>query len=287
MPSLSPRQVARAIGVSESSIKRWCDKGVIATHLTAGGHRRIHLRDFISFVKSEDQTLIDASAVGLPVLTNPACREIGSAGQEFTAAVLNGSEAACWQIVANLFVAGVSAAEICDEIFTPAMHAVGDAWECGSAEVFQERRACEVCSHVLHRLRDLIPRPKPDAAVAIGGTSSGDPYRLPSQMVELVLWDTAYAATNLGPDLPFETLSAAIIKYRPKLFWLSVSAMADEETFLTGYRELCDRFASEVAIVVGGRALTPSVREQMQFKACCDTLQQLASVAQQLRSADG
>jgi predicted site-specific integrase-resolvase len=28
---LTPKQVARAIGVSESSLKRWCDKGVLPT----------------------------------------------------------------------------------------------------------------------------------------------------------------------------------------------------------------------------------------------------------------
>ncbi|REJ93532.1 MAG: helix-turn-helix domain-containing protein [Planctomycetota bacterium] len=46
---LTPKQVARAISVSESSIKRWCDRGAIATQYTPGGHRRIPLSGLLEF----------------------------------------------------------------------------------------------------------------------------------------------------------------------------------------------------------------------------------------------
>ncbi len=42
-PLVTPKQVGRALDVSESSLKRWCDNGEIATQYTAGGHRRIAL----------------------------------------------------------------------------------------------------------------------------------------------------------------------------------------------------------------------------------------------------
>ena len=34
---VSPKQVAHAMGVSESSLKRWCDQGLIPTVRTAAG----------------------------------------------------------------------------------------------------------------------------------------------------------------------------------------------------------------------------------------------------------
>ncbi|REJ65407.1 MAG: helix-turn-helix domain-containing protein [Planctomycetota bacterium] len=46
---LTPKQVARAISISESSIKRWCDRGAIATQYTPGGHRRIPLSGLLEF----------------------------------------------------------------------------------------------------------------------------------------------------------------------------------------------------------------------------------------------
>ena len=48
---LSPRQVAQAVGVSESSLKRWCDRGDIRVTKTAGGHRRIDRRVVVRYLR--------------------------------------------------------------------------------------------------------------------------------------------------------------------------------------------------------------------------------------------
>jgi excisionase family DNA binding protein len=40
---VTPKQVAQAINVSESSLKRWCDQGLLTAIRTAGGHRRLAL----------------------------------------------------------------------------------------------------------------------------------------------------------------------------------------------------------------------------------------------------
>ena len=46
---LTTRQVAEALSVSESSVKRWCDQGAIPTIRTVGGHRRIPLDGLLRF----------------------------------------------------------------------------------------------------------------------------------------------------------------------------------------------------------------------------------------------
>ena len=52
MPSLlSPRQFAAAIGVSESSVRRWADGGQIKMTRTAGGHRKIARSEAIRFIR--------------------------------------------------------------------------------------------------------------------------------------------------------------------------------------------------------------------------------------------
>lgn len=59
----STRQVAEALLVSESSIKRWCDRGEIETVKTLGGHRRISELALERFLESNNRTLLNPAAL--------------------------------------------------------------------------------------------------------------------------------------------------------------------------------------------------------------------------------
>ena len=63
---ISPRQAARALGVSESSFKRWCDRGLIATVRTAGGHRKLAMSDVVRFVRERQGRVVAPELLGLP-----------------------------------------------------------------------------------------------------------------------------------------------------------------------------------------------------------------------------
>ena len=122
--------------------------------------------------------------------------------------------------------------EICDDVLAFVMNRVGDLWECGDVEVYQERLGCEICSRMLDDCRDYVPDPDEDAPLAIGATPSGDPYTLPTRMAELVLKESGWRSISLGIDLPFETLAVAVADKRPRVVWLSVSSIADADEFL-------------------------------------------------------
>lgn len=65
MRFVSPRDLARAAGVSESSVKRWCDQGLIPVIKTAGGHRRLSLDAAIEFL-SQSHPEARLEFLGLP-----------------------------------------------------------------------------------------------------------------------------------------------------------------------------------------------------------------------------
>lgn len=282
---VSPKQVARAIQVSESSVKRWCDKGVIPTQKTAGGHRRIPVSALMEFLRTTEQELVRPEVIGLPATTGQTVRVIDRAAEQMTEALVAGDDDQSRTIVLDLYLAEHSISTICDRVIAPSFEAIGDRWECGQAEVYQERRGCSIALRVLHELRTLIPPPPANAPVAIGGAVEGDQYNLATTMAELVLRDAKWNAISLGSNLPFATLAEAIKDHRPRIFWLSSSHIEDEQAFLTGYEELYEQFGMSVAFVVGGRSLTEPLRQQMRYAAFCDTMQHLESFAQTIYRA--
>src|SRR6185437_13764462 len=65
---LTSKDLADALGVSESSLRRWTNSGAIRTARTAGGHRRIPLSEAIRFVRETHAPVARPQILGLPPL---------------------------------------------------------------------------------------------------------------------------------------------------------------------------------------------------------------------------
>lgn len=279
---LSPKQVARAIGVSESSLKRWCDQGLLATVRTAGGHRRLTLAEVLRFVRDHDHKLIAPEALGLRPSSQHSERGIERGRVQLVAALMAGDEGLCRQIVVDLFLARHSLATICDQVIAGAFRDIGDKWECHEAEVYQERRGCEIAVRILHELR-RAQAPVHAGLVAIGASVEHDLYSIPTTMAELVLRDAGWNATSLGTSLPLSTLVQAVLDMRPRLVWLSVSHLANVDAFVQDFGALHAAVLKQgAALVVGGRVLSDEIRKQLRYSAFCDTMQHLEDFARAL-----
>ncbi len=282
---LSPKQVAQALGVGESSVKRWCDLGKITAIRTSGGHRRLALADVLRFVRESDQPVVRPEILGLPPARESE-RSLTRARRLLVDALLAGDESRSRRIVFDLYLAKHTLSVVCDEVVAAAFREIGELWSCQQAEVYQERRACEIMLRILHAFRDTQRGINP-TLVAIGGTPPGDAYAIPNAVVELVLREAGWQAESLGTSLPFDSLAAAVRSQRPRLLWLSVSHVRDEAEFLAGYRELHDTArALGTAMVVGGQALSRDLRHQMSYVSFCDTVRQLDDFARVFRGSE-
>ncbi len=275
---VTPKQVAKAINVSESSLKRWCDRGLLTTVRTAGGHRRLALDDVFHFLRESGHPLVRPELLGLPSTVGQGATVVARARDQVRDALLAGDEDQCRRIVFDLYLSGQSACEICDRVLAAAFHDIGDRWECGEIFVYRERRGCEIALKSLHDLRLAIRTPPADAPVAIGGALEHDPYRLPTTMIEIALREAAWRASSYGTLLPAATLGEAVRENRPQLLWVSVSSIESVPQFLDEYARLYETAAElGTAVAVGGRALTEEIRQQMVYSAYCDTLRHLVT----------
>ncbi len=272
----SPKDVARAVGASESSLKRWVDKGLLQASKTAGGHRRVRLDAVLDYLRKSGKGLENPTAISLPEGVGRKVDSVERSKSEMLAALVAGDELKGRRIILDLFISGESVASIADQVISPLFQQVGNLWECGKVQVYEERRACELCLRLIHELRRAIGDGPASGPLAIGGTLDGDPYTLASSLAELVLRENGWRATSLGNMLPFETIRRAVMDHRPELLWISVSSIRDEDRFATEFNLLSDvALTTETRIVVGGRAMTRAVQDRIPKVRCFESFREM------------
>lgn len=274
-PDFSPKQVARALGASESSVKRWCDKGVLKILRTAGGHRRISIDEVFSFLRAQNRELEHPEVLGLPVSGGCGERVLGRARENLLAAIKASDEASGRRIVLDLYAAGHSLATIFDQVIAEVFSEIGNKWECGDVDIYQERYGCEIANRIMLDLCLVVAPPKSTAPLAIGGSLSGDHYTIASAMVEVLLKSLGWRVQRIGPNLPFESMLHSIRDLRPRLFWLSIGFIENEEQFVTDYNQFYEAREPSTSVVLGGRAITPEIRKRISFSSFCDNMGQL------------
>lgn len=238
---LSPREVADALGLSESTLKRWADAGELPMARTAGGHRRVDAAEVLRF----------ARARGLPIV-RPQLLGLGRAhGDEpLIEAIIGGELARARAMVVARLATGEEVASLCDGPLRAALERVGATWDHSADGVLIEHRATAICVELLAAIRAAAPAPGP--RIAIGGGPPDDPYLVPSLMCAAALAHAGYRTTNLGPDTPLEAWRRAAAD-RPTLLWLSMMAQPTSRTLL-GIDELArDVAARGGTLIVGGR----------------------------------
>lgn len=286
MELVTPRQVAQAVGASEASLKRWCDKGLLPVIRTAGGHRRLPINGVVQWLRATGRPIVRPEVLGLPSHRGGETIALQRSVDLLRDSLQAGDEQRSRQTIVNLYLAAHRIADVCDAVIAPAFEALGSVWQHGELEVYQERRGCEICMAVLHELKGLLPAPAEGAPYAIGGTLTQDPYTLSNAMVELSLREAGWLAESHGGGNPGATLAAAIKERRPDMFWLSVSTFDSPEEFVAEYQAVAAAaLECGVPIAVGGRALAPAVRQQMTYAAYCDKLRHLVAFAEALAPA--
>jgi excisionase family DNA binding protein len=279
---LTPKDLAEALGVSESSLKRWADDGVIRVSRTAGGHRRIALADAVRFARESGLQIEHPAALGLEdVLPARRAADQPSAGtaDALYAAFLRDDWRVARGLIVSAYVSGESVATLCDGAMREALGRAGELWEHGSDGIVVEHRAVDTCLQALSFIRSLIPSAPATAPVALGGAFAGDPYVLPSLVAAVVLADAGFRDVNLGPTMPTAALLSAVERYAPGLVWRTVSVATDGDTLRRDLAALLERMPAHGSIVLGGRGVPPGILQLPERVHHLGSMRELAGFA--------
>lgn len=252
---LTTSELAQALGVSESSIKRWVDDGTIRGARTAGGHRRIAITEAFRFIRATRAPLADPELLAVPEVAAALSDQHtpGTASERLLTYLERGEAARATGVLLGLFLGGERVADIVDGPLQAAMERLGELWQERPDGVFVEHRATAMCIEAMSRLRALLPVAD-GAPAAVGGAPPGDPYALPTLCAAAVLAEAGFRATNLGPDTPFDALELAAAATSARLVWVAVTAPQTGRRFERDLAELGRRLGDAGAtLVVGGR----------------------------------
>lgn len=251
---LSPRELAQAVGVSESSLKRWADEGLVHVLRTAGGHRRIPIAEAVRFIRERRLPVVRPDVLRLPDVTsgNGGVTADETDARRLLAYLAAGQAVAARGFMMSLYLSGRTVAEIFDGPLREALQRVGKLWKHDEDGILREHVATDICVQAINALRLALPR-SDEGPVALGGAPLGDPYLIPSLAAATALAAEGFNAINLGPNTPFETLGTAVRQLKPRLVWLSISHVREREAIAQGVAALATAFEPlGVELVIGG-----------------------------------
>lgn len=281
--TLTTARAAGVLGISSATLKRYVDRGLIRAEKTARGHRRIPIAELVRLIREGE--FPDADLSGLFRKAELLVTSPQTLYQSLVDAAIVGDSVTVRSILVGAVSGGMPIPTLADTIISPAMTKIGHGWEVKNLDVMEEHRGTQVVLSALYELRtSLRAQTSADRPVAIGGAPENDPYILATLLAELTLLEQGWDAINLGSHTPFSALMHAIDTQNPKLIWISASHLVDAERFLAEYEPFYEYARrQDVAVVVGGRALTPEILDQMRFSTHGNGLTRLADFAAPLK----
>jgi MerR family transcriptional regulator, light-induced transcriptional regulator len=286
---VSTAEVARALGVGVSTVKRWVDEEILPAHKTPGGHRKLLLSDVLRLVKEGDFPQLNLSRLQFAAETQGDV-DPKALSQLLVTALKGGDGDAVRSLLQGGYQAGIAMETLADFVIAPAMNHLGHEWEKGRIQVLHEHRGTQLCVSVLYELKAVLElKANRDRPLAVGGSPEQDHYVLANLLAEMVLLDAGWRAIDLGPHTPLASFRQAIAELRPRMLWLSVSQLVDRDRFLTEYRQLYDEAEhAGVAVAIGGRALmNDTIRSEMPYTCYGDGLRHLAAFARSYHGPAG
>jgi len=235
---LTSAEVARILGVTPGSVKRWADQGILRCERTAGRHRRFERDEVERFLRGR------RDVGGGPVerwvemlLDEPDVLALQAELLEERA-----RQGAWWRVAGSL---------------GPVLCEIGCRWEAGSVSILEEHLASERLARALARVAESLPT-RPGAPRLLLVTAEGEDHTLGLSLAELCVREFGWHALWAGRVTPLAEVVAVVAAGGADAVAVSASPVCSAGDLLAQTERLgsiCR--AGDVALAFGGTGPWP------------------------------
>jgi len=255
--NLTTREVARLLLVSEATVKRWADDGLLLPKKTAGGHRRFSIQSVALFRR--EQSLGPAAQSSAKRVRKKLVPGKMPSAESFGDLLLNENEAEATAQLIDAYLRDHALATLFDTTITNAMHRVGDLWFNGAITIADEHLATRVMLSALQKLRGIVVPGQATGLKAVCCGLEGDLHELPIHLAEIIFESEGWDTSNLGPNTPLFTLRDMVAQKKPDLVCVSARSIVDLDRATTEYAQFRKTMEKiNGATVLGGEAFRDS-----------------------------
>lgn len=266
----STRELARICGVSESTIKRWADEGLLACIKTPGGHRKFTLDALVAFAQDHQfalesmGSLSDRERVTVSVEHLLRARSAGSLQEALLAALKAGDRFTALHLIRRAAEAGYELVRLIDEVITPTMAEIGTLWTKGELTIDEEHRASQIVLDAIGELRALHTEPVGEARTVIGACGPGETHVLGLKLLLTLLAQHGWRSIDLGANTPFESILHMAEKESPALVLISSTQINEPDTYVREFNTLAQGLSKRgINLALGGSGINGTLRRRL------------------------
>jgi MerR family transcriptional regulator, light-induced transcriptional regulator len=243
--TLSTKEVAALLNVTETTVKRWAESKRIPCNKTLGGHRKFDLSDIQNFAEINSFPI---TGIIPPALTQKQMERLefglysknyGIISEIFLDEALQGDREGIEKLLFFLYRNQITFINIIDNVIHPALVRIGLLWEDGKLEIDQEHRASEAVKEILIRFGSVLYHKHSNNLSVVCTAVEGEHHDIGIYSIAYALEVEGWKLTNLGSNTPFNSLKQYIIKNKPDLVCISATAPAIKKNeFVNGIKSI-------------------------------------------------
>lgn len=254
---LTSAEVAKILGVTAMSVKRWADMGLLRSARSAGSHRRFDPVEVERFLKDQ---------------TGAVQPDNGPDVEGWLELLLSDCDA--HQLLATVYAerARLGAWWKVAESLSAVLEEIGERWAEGTLSILEEHVATERLARVLAQVSDQLPA-RPGAPRLLLTTAEGEEHTLGLSLAEMVIREQGWPVLWAGRRVPVSEIVAHVASGSVDAVAVSASSVADPGDLLAQTERLgaiCR--AGEVQLLLGGSGPWP---EWIPYGARVVTFQEL------------